>query len=160
MTPDRTQLPRRALRPSDAALRAAEAERERPLVVRLADRRFTKWLLLALAALEFANGILLIVHDTSPDVQPEFSPWITVPVRFVLSVAIYLFCYRGVRVAWWLAWIRIGVGTVVVALSLSETFDAATFGFGLAFLAFGVMLVAHPRIVAFRKDCRSRRPFG
>jgi hypothetical protein len=160
LTPDRTQMPRRTVRPSDAALRAEEAERARPLAVRLADRRFAKWVLLALAALELVNGVLVLVHDTNPDVQPEFSPWITVPLRFLLSAVVYFYCHRGVRVAWWFAWIRIGLGVVAAALSLSESFDVGTLAFGIAFLAFGVVLVAHPRLVAFRRDCRQRRPFA
>jgi len=160
MNPHREQMPRRSIRLSDAALRAEEAERARPLAVRLADRRLVKRLLLALAALEVANSILLIVQDSRPDAQPEFSPWVTSAVRLVLSAAIYLFCYRGARFAWWLAWARIAVGTVAVALSLSVSFDEVSLAFGLAFLAFGVVLVVHPRVVAFRKDCRSRRPFA
>lgn len=161
MTPG-TQLPRRSLRPSDAALREAEAERLRPLAARRADQRFTGRLLLLLAGFQLATAVYLVAVPGTP----EISPWVTGASSLLVCSVLYLLAFRGFRFAWWLIWAFAAAEAAGVVLQLSYLFDVPpdiridTLLIDLAVLGLVLWLLLSPRVRAYRRDLREKRTFG
>ena len=158
MSERRGQMPRAPLQAATAEAAKLEAAGGRSPERRAADRRFTRNLLLALLGVEVLNGFtLILLGSLVPDDAAEISPWITFAVRFCLSLLLYGLAYRGFRVAWWLTWARILVGTALFILTLTDSFDAVALLFTLVFLGFGAVLAFSPRVNGFRKDRREKR---
>lgn len=104
----------------------------------------------ALFALEIANGVFLIVRDSSdPDFAMEVSPWISFGVRIALSMALYPFAYLGYRLAWILTWVRVLFTGVLLLLA-----------FDLPSLAFLVPIAASAGFLAFDRDIAAFRRVG
>jgi hypothetical protein len=158
MSEMRGQLPRAPLQAAAAQVALLASEGGRTPEHRTADRRFTRNLLLTLLGVEIVNGITIVILDALvPGNAAEISPWVMFAVRLGISLMLYGLAYRGFRVAWWLTWARILVGTALFVLSLTDSFDFVSLVFTLVFLGFGSMLAFSPRVKGFRKDRREKR---